>query len=410
MHSRLFLAATLVLGLFPAVAFEAPAMFRASDILPQALLAGAHHRVREYAPADGYLIHFTVDSDYGTYECAGISELRRRVAEIEAIAQLVAVSKSDLFAEGLRKSVEAPIGAVRNIASDPGEAIRQVPHSVGHFFSKVGSGIGNAARKAGEKREGGEDTASEEPGRGVGKILRNAAGFDKAKLECARQLDIDPYTDNVHLQEEMEKVAWAFFAGGLPLKIGVSLASGGASKALSATEFVGLPETLYLLTPSELDFRDRTSLKGMGAPPEKIDALFANPSVIRSVRHHMVETLAEFNGAGRLEIVDQIVLCDTVWRAHFLNDALQLLRWRHRSAPYRGWSVHGHLAVGLTSDGVVEIPAPVDYVVWTEEVAAFANRDDIARFPRRLILQGNLSAMTETQLAAAGWEVVRVPR
>ena len=47
---------TLALVLFtcsPAGAFETPAMFRASEILPQPLLAGPYHRVREYAEADG---------------------------------------------------------------------------------------------------------------------------------------------------------------------------------------------------------------------------------------------------------------------------------------------------------------------------------------------------------------------
>lgn len=403
---------TLALVLFsfsPSGAFETPAMFRASDILPQPLLAGPYHRVREYAEADGYLIHFTVDSDFGIYTCVGVSELRRRIDEIVAIAELVKVSKSDLFAEGLRKSVESPIAAVKNIASDPGGAIKQVPHSVGHFFGKVGSGIGNAARKAGDKKSG-ESPDPDKAGRGLGNAIKNVAGFDKAKLECAKQLGIDPYTDNARLQEEMEKVAWAFFAGGLPLKIGVSVAGGGASEILNATEFVGLPDDLYQLTSSELDFRDRTTLKGMGVSPEKTDALFANPALIRSVRHQLVNTLAAMPAPGRLEIIEQILACDTVWRAHFFNDALQLLHARHRASPYQGVGVHGRLAVGVAADGAIEIPAPVDYVVWTEEVAAFATRDDIARFPRRLILQGNLSAETQSQLAAAGWEIVRVKR
>ena len=401
--------ALVLFSFSPAGAFETPAMFRASEILPQPLLAGPYHRVREYAEADGYLIHFTVDSDFGTYACVGVPELRRRIDEIGAIAELVKVSKSDLFAEGLRKSVEAPIAAVKNIASDPGGAIKQVPHSVGHFFGKVGSGIGNAARKAGDKQSG-ESPDPEKVGRGVGKAIKNVAGFDKAKLECARQLGIDPYTDNARLQEEMEKVAWAFFAGGLPLKIGVSVAGGGASKILNATEFVGLPDDLYQLTASELDFRDRTTLKGMGVSPEKTDALFANPALIRSVRHQLVNTLAVMPAPGRLEIIEQILACDTVWRAHFFNDALQLLHARHRAAPYQSLGVHGRLAVGVAADGAIEIPAPVDYVVWTEEVAAFATRDDIARYHRRLILQGNLSAETQAQLAAAGWEIVRVKR
>ena len=403
---------TLALVLFtcsPAGAFETPAMFRASEILPQPLLAGPYHRVREYAEADGYLIHFTVDSDFGTYACVGVSELRRHVEEIEAIAELVKVSKSDLFAEGLRKSVESPIAAVKNIASDPRGAIKQVPHSVGHFFGKVGSGLGNAARKAGEKKSG-ESPDPEKVGRGLGNAIKSVAGFEKAKLECAKQLGIDPYSDNARLQEEVEKVAWAFFAGGLPLKIGVSVAGGATSKILNATEFVGLPDDLYQLNSSELDFRDRSTLKSMGASPEKTDALFANPAMIRSVRHQLVDALAAMPSPGRLEVLEQIIACDTVWRARFFNDTLQLLHSRHRAAPYKSLGVQGRLAVGVAADGTIEIPAPVDYVVWTEEVAAFATREDIAGYHRRLILQGNLSAETQAQLATAGWEIVRVTR
>lgn len=410
MHWRGLLCAVGMLGGSGSLSgYESMAMFRASEILPAPVLAGPFHRVREYAGADGYLIHFTVDSDFGVYECVGVPELRRRIDEIEAIAELVKVSKSDLFAEGLRKSVESPIAAVKNIASDPGGTVKQIPHSVGHFFGKVGSGIGNAARKAGD-RNNGDSRSPEEIGRGVGRILKGAAGFDKAKLECARQLGIDPYTDNARLQEEMEKVAWAFFAGGLPLKIGASLAGGGASEILNATEFVGLPDELYQLTASELDYRDRTTLKTMGMAPERIDALFANPSMIRSVRHQLVTSLSRIGVPGQGAIIEQMIACDTVWRARFFNDALQLLLWRHRQSPYRELSVHGRLAVGVASDGTIEIPAPVDYVVWTEEVAAFALRDDIARHPRRLILQGNLSAETATQLSAAGWEIIKVPR
>jgi hypothetical protein len=72
--------------------------------------------------------------------------------------------------------------------------------------------------------------------------------------------------------------------------------------------------------------------------------------------------------------------------------------------------MNGRLAVGMTADGAVEIPAPIDYVLWTPEVAEFANREDIARFQRRLILQGTLSEETARELAASGWQVVQVPR
>jgi hypothetical protein len=104
----------------PASAWEIPPVFHSSQILPAHLLAGPHFRVRELAPSDGYLIHFTIDSDFGVFRCAGRTQLEQRVGEIAAIAKLVEVSKSDLFAEGLKRSVEKPIDAVKNIVHDPG--------------------------------------------------------------------------------------------------------------------------------------------------------------------------------------------------------------------------------------------------------------------------------------------------
>lgn len=403
----LFLAAFTL----PLAAFEEPRTFNASEILPAYLVAGPHHRVRDLAQGDGYLIEFVIDSDYGTYECVGTGELQRRVQEIRAISTLVAVSKSDLFAEGMKKSVETPLNAVKNIVENPGGAVKQVPKSVGHFFGKVGSGIGNAARKAGEKKDNPQPPQAKEVGKGLGNVIKNVAGFDKAKLECARQLGIDPYTDNARLQEEMEKVTWAFFAGGLPLKIGVSVASSGASRAISATEFVGLPDDLYQLTASELDYRDRQTLKNLGINPERIDALFANPHLTLSLRHRMVGMIAGLSGSGRGDLLGLMVECDSNWRGHFLADIFQLLQARQQVQPYVSYGVYGRLAVALTADGVLEIPAPVDYVSWTEAVAEFATRDDInAVEKRRLILQGNLSPETKRQLDAAGWEVVRLPR
>jgi hypothetical protein len=311
----------------------------------------------------------------------------------------------------MRKSVETPLNAVKNIVENPGGAVKQVPKSVGHFFGKVGSGICNAGRKAGEKKDNPQPPQAKEVGKGLGNVIKNVAGFDKAKLECARQLGIDPYTDNARLQEEMEKVTWAFFAGGLPLKIGVSVASSGASRAISATEFVGLPDDLYRLTASELDYQDRQTLKNLGISPERIDALFANPHLTLSLRHRMVGMIASLSGSGRGDLVALMVECDSNWRGHFLADIFQLLQIRQQSQPYVSYGVYGRLAVALTNDGVLEIPAPVDYVSWTEAVAEFATRDDIASVEkRRLILQGNLSPETKRQLDATGWEVVRLPR
>lgn len=393
--------------------WEVPPVFKASEHLPPAFLQGPHHRVRESAPSDGYLIHYTIDSDFGTFKCAGRRDLEVRVAEIGAIAKLVDVSKGDLFAEGLKRSIEKPIDAVKNIVEKPEESIKQVPKTVGHFLGKVGSSIGNAAKRTSERfnKEDGENNTGEaiaDTGKELGGAAKSVAGFDKAKLETARQLNVDPYSDNQRLQEEIEKVTWAFFAGGLPLRIGAAVASAGASTALTATTTVGLPSEIYDTTPGELALRDRRALTEMGVAEKTIDEVFLDPALTISLRHEIIGAISQLPaGEGQKAMVEAALSCELRRQTIFLRDALEILVERHRKKPYASLATTGRLPVGVTSEGDSEVPAPVDYISWTSEIAEFATRDTAPKGPRRLLLGGNVSPTAATGLREAGWELAQ---
>lgn len=394
-------------GTAPA-AYEVPPVFQAADHLPAELLQGPHHRVRATAPSDGYLTHYTIDSDYGVFECVGRREVEVRVGEIAAIAKLVEVSKGDLFAEGLKRSIEAPIDAVKNIVEKPAESVKQVPETVGHFFKKVGSSIGNTAKKVGNRIEeaaGGEVDSGEawaQTGKGLGKGARSAAGFDQAMLDTARQLGVDPYTDNPRLKDEIEKVSWAFFAGGMPLRI-VGVAT-GAGIAVTAAKTVGLPEDIYDVTPAELALRDRQAMEALEADAALIDALIDSPVLSVSKRHAILEHLSKLPGAGRLEVLRVAAGLEQTRQAAFLERALASLVARHESVPYTDTTVYGRLPAGVGVGGVIEVAATVDYVSWTAQVAEFAQRDGGAK--RRLVVEGELSPAARGGFVAAGWEVV----
>ena len=390
--------------------YEQGVLLKASELLPKELLVGPSHRVREQVATDGYMAHFEIDTDFGTFSAVGVPQAKRRIVETEAIRKLVDTSKSDLFAEGLRRSIEQPIDAVKNIVTHPVETVKQAPRTVGHFFSKVGSSIERGATKVRDATTGeGRSPSAGEVGKGIGEAAKNAAGFDKAKLDTARQLGVDPYSDNPRLQEEMDKVTWAFFAGGLPLRVGAAVASAGV--ALAATNMIGIPDDIYAETQSELALRDQRSLETMGVSAADIQAFQTSAFLSTTRRHRITTSLNALPGAGgRGDVVRLAISCTSAEQADFLIEALAMLAARQGSgvANYVSLKVLGRLPGATTANGVLEVPAPVDHVTWTEEVARFAERDDLGNAPKLLVHTGTLSPAAAAGLAAAGWQTVAV--
>ncbi|MCW5558707.1 MAG: hypothetical protein KIT22_12875 [Verrucomicrobiae bacterium] len=390
--------------------FEAGGILKASELLPAESLRGPSHRVRDPVVSDGYLAHITIDTDFGTFEAVGVPQALCRITEAGAIRKLVDTSKSDLFAEGLRRSIEQPIDAVKNVVTHPVDSVKQAPKTVGHFFAKVGTSIGRGVDKIVDGASGGDSSDAGKVAASLGEAAKSATGFDKAKLDTAKQLGVDPYSDNPRLQEEMDKVTWAFFAGGLPLRIGAFAASAGV--ALAATKMAGIPEDTYALTQAELALRDQQSLTAMGVSAGDIGAFQNQRALGVTLRHRMVLALETLpNARGRDQIVRLASACASPEQAEFLANALAILAERQRAggADYTAVRVLGRLPGANTSAGGLEIPAPVDHVTWTEEVAAFAQRDDLGDAPKTLVHTGSLSQAAAAGIASAGWKSVAVP-
>jgi hypothetical protein len=390
-------------------AYESGVLLNAADLLPADQLRGTSYRVRDQVATDGFMAHFEIDTDFGTFTAIGVPQAKRRIAECEAIRKLVETSKGDLFAEGLKRSIEQPIDAVKNIVKNPVGSVKQAPKTVGHFFGKVGSAIGRGAEKVADRVSSGGEPSAGEVGAGIGNTAKNVAGFDKAKLDTAKQLGVDPYSDNPRLQEEMDKVTWAFFAGGLPLRIGAAAASAGL--AVAATNMVGIPEDTYALTQSELALRDERSLAAMGVTLEDIKAFQIHAALSTTRRHRIVTYLEALpNARGRGYMVRLANSCDSPEQAEFFISALALLAERQRSgaADYAGLKILGRLPGATTATGELHVPAPVDHVTWTDQVAGFAQRDDLGTAPKVLIHTGRMSPAATAGLMAAGWKSVGV--
>ncbi len=420
MKTPTYLTLACVAMLAPAVAqapaptpvgYEQAVFLNAADLLPAESLRGPAFRVRDQVATDGFMATFEIDTDFGTFTAIGVPQVRVRIIESEAVRKLVDTSKSDLFAEGMKRSLTQPIDAVKNIVTHPVDTVKQAPKTVGHFFSKVGSSISRGVDKIAESTSGDKPAPSAgQVGSSVGNTAKNIAGFDKAKLETAKQLGVDPYSDNARLQEEMDKVTWAFFAGGLPLRIGAAVASAGI--ALTATNMAGIPEDTYALTQSELALRDQTALETIGVSAEDIKAFMLQPVLSTTRRHRIVTAISAMpKTGGRGYMIRLANSCTTPFQADFMISALNILVERQRSgeATYTSLQVIGRLPAATTATGDLQVPAPVDYVTWTEQVAGFAQRDDLGTAPKVLVHTGYLSDAAKAGLTAAGWTTLAIP-
>ncbi len=385
--------------------FEAPVVLSASVLLGEDAV-GPSHRVRESVPTDGYMAHFSIDSDFGDMQVVGTELARVRIHELAAIRKLLEVSRSDLFAEGMRRSIEQPVAAVKNIAKDPVGSVKAVPRTVGHFFQKIGQTVENAAANSRDRRERGEDS---QVGAGIGSAAKGLIGFEAARLECARQLGVDPYSDNERLQQEIDRISWVFFSGGLPLRIGAMAISGGASMALTATKVVGLPDEIYSLTPSELALRNQQDLAVMGVPEDQIRRFLSNEALSITLRVSIIRSLKALgNLRGSAAVAEVAANCETRRQVEFLNQALILLARQQQSGKsrYSSLEVVGRLPGAIDETGVLQISAPVDYVSWTPEVAEFARREDLIGRKPTLLLGGGATERTRSELKALGWTLV----
>jgi hypothetical protein len=85
-----------------------------------------------------------------------------------------------------------------------------------------------------------------------------------------------------------------------------------------------------------------------------------------------------------------------------------MLAATHPATPVRALSTHGTV-VARTGGGGVVVSGQVDYIAWTKNAAAFANRPDLKSSTRNLVMTGRLSPRAAKELASLHWTVKTVP-
>jgi len=349
--------------------FEVGSVRSAADLVPPDLLTGPHYRIEPRVVTSGFANWYVVTSDYGDFKIRGDRMLRTRIREIEALAALDEMSKTEAFANAAGNALKSPFVATWNLITHPVDTIVGIP--IGAW----------EAIKQGSQLARGERSELEDSG------VLALIGFEMKKRQIANELGVDPYSSNKVLQKQLNRFAWAAYLGGLP----------------------------YLFVPfvDDSDFQKATE-----EPADRLaeallvlsDELVGHPWYSPRNATLLVEALAALDLArNRLAFVEVAV------SAQSENDALSyeqtaglLRRYSERVSPVREIISVAGTPMGYTESGILVVPLAADHAIWDAKAAALAHAmteglPSELRVERvELVLSGTASPLARERFEALG--------
>jgi hypothetical protein len=412
------LASSLSLAAAPLVAsppspgsYEPLPTLKASDFLDGSLLKGDNYAVDERVSNDGLFNTYTIQSDFGTFDPRSNSLVRIRIHEMGAIAQLKEVDKVAVAAGAAVDSAVDMGKGTLHLVTNPVETAQGMGGAASRLFARVGRGAKRTEEKLGmdgpvkasAPQSAGAKVASTTQG-----VAKDVLGVNKAQRAWAEKLFVDPYTHNPVLRDELEEVADYDAGGRFSTKL---LPIGVVGTVLGSATTVN--SLVYMKEPDELLMLNETRLKAMGVSADDSRAFRLNTSYTLSVQTRLVASLDTLAGtAGRPEYVAQAAAAEEEVDARFFQEGAYMAELFHKQeSPILGIVSELPGACVIAKGDRFACLYPVDYVVWTEGVAEFAERATRyaeTNFPtahRELWLTGRASERAVEELKKREWTV-----
>jgi hypothetical protein len=407
-------------------AFEKPPALTVSQILPAKFLKGNRYRIEEEVSTDGFLMKFTIVSDFGTFIARSPEMAEMRIREIDALDRLEKVSKTEAFAKGLQSSAKEFGKQVGNLIEEPEETIKNIPAGVGRFFDRVGRGAKTGVQKLGDMKEQEKQTAPPPAGPGarlpgepeptemkgpqmpveeaavrmVGKVTTDAFGYDDQRRRIARELQVDPYSTNPVLTVRLDEIAYAAFAGGL----GVTAFKAVVPASMVVSTSTMLSNWVWDIPPGDLKVQNERSLKAMGISQEMVDRLLRHPKYTLTLQTRLVKALERLKKTeGRFRIMPIATTVLSFDQARFVVEAMEMLAgYNEKISPIKTLEKDVPFA-GRTGSGTLVVAGPVDFLAWTERINRFATRPDLKAREKILWLRGEATPLARQELTRLGW-------
>ncbi len=368
-----------------------------SQALPSTLAAGSDFKVNDPVVADGYMYQFKVTSTYGPFDVTGTGALRKLEREIWAIGQLKNVTRSDAFLKSLKDQAGKPLVFAKDVVTKPVDTLSGIPKGVGRLF-------GNVVTSVTTKRNPNQESRANE--------VLLVGSF---KRDYAARFNVDPYSSNQVLQEELDKIGKAAALGSWTASAAMIPISGPASSVITATS-LGKSFNNILATepPSRIRIINEDKLKQMGVSADVAKAYLDQPVYTPTQNLLLVDSLSRLGAAtGRDAYLTASLVAADEDEANFFVNMAQILRGYHETVgPITGVTMVGSLTVAQTKSGAAVIPFALDYGVWT------ANADRLSQNMKATYkapgfngsfefwVTGSVSSVGRQELEARGYKVV----
>ena len=384
-------------------AFESPPILKAQELAPASLLSGTGFHVDDNVPTDGLTANYTIRTDLGTLQARGLEMLKIRIAEVPAMIELQKTSKTKVFAESIATNAARPVAAAGQMIMNPTETIKGLPGGVSRFFDRVGLGAQKIKEAATEPEDGSVADKSAEVGKRVGQTTRDVFGYEQERRELAKRLQVDPYTTNPILTQQLDDIALTAFRAHVGVTTTMSVLIPG-SIAITGTRIVS---TWVWDTPkADLIVKNQSRLEGLNIPENSVRAFMRNSAYPLSVQTAFVENLTHVSGVpGVRDVVALASTAESEDQARFLADALDMLVNYHQTqTPLNSIMAKGTI-FGRDRTSVLIVPAQADYIVWTKRAEYFANRPDLAAQKRTIWISGRMSPLAKKNFESLGWRI-----
>jgi len=375
---------------------KTPIVLLASEVLPKPILIGPNYNVKDTVINDGLVNTYGLDTLYGPVRVESTALLVKRIGELNALAKIEGIKKTNAYLKGLQKAAMSPVDTVVGLVGNPVGTVEGIGSGIGRFFSDVGSAVAGGGGPY-------KDNA-------VNSLLGQAS----YKREYAYHFNVDPYTTFEPLQKALNDLAWTAATGGLTVKAALAVIPG---TAVAVVSYAGTAGSLKALvnekTPAELAKINQNSLYNMRVPVPIVQVFMQNPVFDPYEQTMLVGHLASMKGVANAKVYVRTAAVATEESvAVFLRVRAQLFAlYNEKEKSVAGFVDVAGFPMFLTKGGVVVGIFPFDHVAWTPALAAKerAISEDIQRIPgvkgKELWITGTFDPAAKGAIENRGWKI-----